>query len=473
MVSEKFRQQLRQEVEQWRSQGLIDDALYHRLSQRYELNSLDTAYRNRFISILLGLGSILLSLAVITFVAANWQYWSRSLKVSLLLSLFAGINCAGFYFWRQRAQGWKVRLGQSLLLLGGLLLGANMALMSQMFHQSSPLYHLFLLWGLGVLLMAYSLRLTVLAMLGLILVALGYVSSVVPSAFLYRWGEASALQLAVQHLPLLASVLFVPLAYRCRSRWLFGGSLLLIVGSLETNLLFLSARLFDASASSAELVAAIACTLPPAVLWAYRDAIWERSAPNPSFDAIARGMSIFFLSMLFYVLSFRGWWLGSPQPGDEAMPLQIWAALLDAFILGGFTLYAWWKLGVGNRAFWCLDRTSTVVGMAILVTGWLIWWHGRVEALGAIAIFAFNALLFLLAIGCVRESLGSGKRRGFWWGMVSIVLQLTSRMLEYNTDLLFKAIVLFFCGVAVILAGLWFERYLLTLHSPAPIPDKE
>jgi hypothetical protein len=38
-------------------------------------------------------------------------------------------------------------------------------------------------------------------------------------------------------------------------------------------------------------------------------------------------------------------------------------------------------------------------------------------------------------------------------------------MFEYDTGLLLKAIVLFVSGVCVIAAGLWFERYLLTLNS--------
>jgi uncharacterized membrane protein len=44
-------------------------------------------------------------------------------------------------------------------------------------------------------------------------------------------------------------------------------------------------------------------------------------------------------------------------------------------------------------------------------------------------------------------------------------------MFEYNTGLLLKAIVLFGCGIAVIVAGLWFERYLRAFEvSPSNTP---
>lgn len=474
MVSEKFRHQLRQEVKQWRSEALIDENLYEQLAQRYQFDSLDTASRNRFILILLGLGSVLLGLAVITFVAANWQEWSREVKVVLLLSLFVGINSGGFYLWRYPVERWQTRAGQGLLLLGALILGANMALMSQMFHQSGPIYQLYLAWGLGVLAMAYSLRLTLLAILALILTALGYCFGV-PD--LYRLGEASVFQLAVQHMPLLCAALFVPLAYWCRSRWLFGLSAVLMVAALETNLLFLAWKLFDASAASAEIVTALACTLAPALLWAYRDSIWENLVPESlQFGPIARGLAVTFLSILFYILSFRGLWENPPQPGSEAMSIEAWFALLDAFILGGLTLFAWWKLGYrrssrvtdaaqSHLSVWHIDLSSTVVGAMILATGLVVWWNGRIGALGAIAIFIFNVLLFLLAIGSIREALGTAQRKGFWLGIILMVLQLASRMFEYNTGLLFKAFVLLLCGVGVILAGLWFERYIRTLES--------
>ncbi len=112
MVSDKFRHQLRQEIQKWEAEGLITAQLSAQLALRYEFRDLERTARNRFVMILVGLGSILLGLAVITFVAANWQVWPRELKVVLLMSLFAGANIAGFYLWRDPAEGWRSRLGK-------------------------------------------------------------------------------------------------------------------------------------------------------------------------------------------------------------------------------------------------------------------------------------------------------------------------------------------------------------------------
>lgn len=107
MASEKFRRQLRHEAQLWKAEGLIDDSIYQLLSSRYQFNTIDSAASNRFVMILIGLGSILLGLGVITFVAANWQQWPRELKIILLLGLFIGLNAGGFYLWQSEPQAGK------------------------------------------------------------------------------------------------------------------------------------------------------------------------------------------------------------------------------------------------------------------------------------------------------------------------------------------------------------------------------
>lgn len=444
MLSDKFRRQLRQEAEKWRAEGLINDSVYEQLFVRYQLNDLEIAARNRFIVILLGLGSILLGLGIITFVAANWQAWPRGVRVSLLLSLFVGINTAGFYLWRKPTESWQRRFGQGLLLLGALILGANMALMSQMFHQSGLLYQLYLVWGLGVLAMAYSLQLTVLGILSIVLIGLGYVRGQFEFAPI---GEFSWLRLMVQHMPVLAGLLFIPLAYWCQSRWIFRLGAVAIVYALETNLIRLI--LFGSPA----WVAAIACALPPALLWGYTDSRWGQHTGTATFERSARSLAITFLSLLFFLLSFSGIWDASlVQSSQNTSPLLL-PALVNILILGSFTLWEWLRL-VRRVNF----TTSLVAGM-IAISAVVPFWHLSVARLSVTAVLIFNVLLFLLAVGLIRRGLTQAQRRLFWGGMLLLTGAIFSRMLEYNTGLLFKSIVLLLCGFGVIAAGLWFERY--------------
>lgn len=449
MPSDKFRHQLRQEAQQWQTEGLIDPGLYAQLAERYQFSDLEVAARNRFVVILLVLGSLLLGLGMITFVAANWQAWSRWLKVTLLMSVFFGINIAGFYLWRDLTQGWHCRLGQGLLLLGALTLGANIALMSQMFHQSGPLYQLYLIWGLGVLAMAYSLRLTLLGMLAMVLIGLGYVQGMSQPEFL-AITELSWLRVMIEHMPVFAGLVFIPLAYWCRSRWMFRLSVIAVVAALEWHLINFELWPYPG------LIAAIACALPPAWLWSYRDFLGTIQPNLQEFNTTARTLAITFLSLSFYFLSFHVLWDSSPsvKPLVDVTSILLEPAVIDSLILGSLTIWAW------SRLLRRVDSTTNVVATMIVISALVPYWHLSIGILPIIAVFIFNLLLFLIDIGLIRAGLAEGKRGLFWGGMVLLTLQILTRMLEYDTGLLVKSIVLFLCGLGIIGAGLWFERYL-------------
>jgi uncharacterized membrane protein len=466
MNHDQFRHRLRQEAELWQAEGLISSEQHRQLAERYQFDSLESVARNRFIAIFIGLGGILIGLATITFVAANWQAWSRDFKVALLLSVFVAINAAGFYLWRiypktgpVNSEGWQQRLGHALLLVGALMLGANMALMAQMFHIGGSAWGLYLAWGMGVLAMAFSLRLTSLGVLSLILVGIGYWMSI------FDWWrpaeDESVLLLLVEHLPLVLSVLFVPLAYWCRSRVIFTLAAIGIVFSLEMSLAPVYVSLFGSSQVALGWIVAVACVLPPALLWGYDDTIWPR-LHSRWFSPLARNLALWFLSFLFYWLSFSWFWeIQSDASTTEEMLLS-WTPLVDVVLLGGLTVFEWLRLGRMGRKHptrHAVDLTTNTIACFLAISALVPLWHFSISPIGWLGTFLFNVLLFLLAAGLMREGLALASRQTFWGGIVLLTLQIFSRMLEYNTELIFKAFVFLLCGVGAIVAGLWFERY--------------
>ena len=453
MVSDKFRHQLRTEAKLWQAEGLIDNDLYQQLSSRYQFNQLDTAARDRFTAIFLGLGGILVGLAVITFVAANWQAWSRETKVIILLSLFISINAAGFYLWRippassiQRNSG-RQRFGQGLLLLGALILGANMALMAQMFHIGGSPFGLYLVWGIGVLAMAYSLRLTSLGVLSILLISWGYFWGV------FDWNSKEGfnwLLILIKHTPLLASLVIIPLAYWCRSRAIFALGSILIIASLETSL-------FQSSGIAPGLLAAIAWGLPPALLWGYDDSILPY-LDTYNFQPLARNLAVWFLGLSFYICSFQ-WWRDNTLKPTDITSLLDWVPLVDVIFLTALSIWEWLRLGYRSKtSHRRVDLTTNVIACFIAISALIPLWHYSFYPIPLLATFLFNGLLFLLAAGLIKQGLSVGDRGTFWGGLVLLSLQIFTRMLEYNTDLLLKAFVFFLCGIGVIIAGIWFEK---------------
>jgi hypothetical protein len=61
----------------------------------------------------------------------------------------------------------------------------------------------------------------------------------------------------------------------------------------------------------------------------------------------------------------------------------------------------------------------------------------------------------IIGVGLIEE-----RRLAFWLGSLYLVLLILSRFLEYETSLLLKSAAFLACGVAVIVAGISYEKYL-------------
>jgi uncharacterized membrane protein len=468
MTSEKFRHQLRREAKLWQAEELIDESLYQQLSDRYQFDRLETAASDRFVSILLGLGGILLGLGAITFVAANWQEWPRELKTILLLTIFLIVNSTGFYLWRQpplpaNTSSKKRKLGQSLLIFGALILGANIALMAQMFHIGGSPYGLYIVWSLGVLAMAYGLQLTSLGVLAILLMGIGYWTGIGETFFTE---DFSWLDFIVQNMALVVGILFIPLAYWCRSRTIFFLAILVLVPPL-----FVSSLELTFLDNYEGLWVAFAFTLPPALLWSYDDTLWPK-IHSRLFQPLARTLAIWCFSFFFFFLSFKGPWNYLAPSNFSPSDLNFsWFNYLEIMLFISITIWQWFNLAKPtkiNPSRWGLDSVSSVIGSFIVVTAAVIFWHLTIAEIPELATFIINIEMFLLAAGLIRIGLGRGNRGGFWGGLVLLTLQIMSRTFEYNTGLLFKSLVFVLCGVGVIAAGLWFERHLSSASLKIP-----
>ncbi|MBW4656223.1 MAG: DUF2157 domain-containing protein [Kaiparowitsia implicata GSE-PSE-MK54-09C] len=480
MQSDKFRQQLRSEAQQWQVDGLISAEQYARLSTDYEFEQLDLQSRDRFVMILIGLGSVLLGLGVITFVAANWQAIPRDLKMVLMLSLFFAVNITGYWLWQRpsslagRVSG-RQRLGQGLLLLGGLILGATLALGGQLYHRSGSPYELCLVWGFGVLAMAFGLRLVSLGVLAVLLTGIGYWLGVQQ---LGSVGILAGFVPVMRYMPVIAGVLFILLAYRCRSNLLFVLGSIAAMSALGVSVLDKTGQYAYATV----LWQAIALTLPPAVLWSYDDGLWWQIGRRPQplerpFRPLARGLALTYLASAAYLLSFRLLWVFSRV---ESLPLlpqlttlitQDYAALLDVNLLlyCGLLVVGWVRLmrPAHRLGHWGLTQRDATVLLLLVTLGIIVLWHGAISPIPAIATLVMNVLVMLLAIAGIRQGLASGDRLPFWSGMGLLSLTILSRFFEYNTGLLLKSLAFALCGLGVIIIGLWFERNVRQLDPGA------
>ncbi|MEA5512842.1 DUF2157 domain-containing protein [Nodularia sp. UHCC 0506] len=461
-----FPQKLRREAQLWRDEGLISASQYEDLGQRYRFNNLEAATRDRFVVMVVSIGSILLCLGILTFVAANWQTWSREVKFILMMSLFISTSITGFSTWNQakssnneknRQQQGKRILGEGLLILSAFILGANILLMAQIFNINGSMTQLFFAWGFGVLAMAYSLSLSSLGFMAIILIQIGYWMGRGDLSF--SPGDFNWVRLLVRHMPLLSWLLFVPLAYFCRSRWIFALAALVFAGTLQLNLNPLPLLNYS---NMAPWVASFAFALPPALFWSYDDLLFP-TVNYRLFQPLARNLALIFFSLVFYALSFRWQWvaptLNSFVP-TSTNNLFMTLPVIDLGVLSGLAVLQWLSLlRLRNNP----PRREVIFTIAVVTTflAFIIitpFWHLAITRIDELGGFIFNVLLAFLASGLIREGLKLNNRNTFWGGMLLLTLQIISRVLEYDTDILFRSLVFVLCGSALISAGLWFER---------------
>ncbi|MEO1210456.1 MAG: DUF2157 domain-containing protein [Cyanobacteria bacterium J06638_20] len=485
MTSDKFRRQLRHEAQQWQVDGVISPEQFQQLQERYEFDHLDSSARDRFVAILIGVGSVLLGLGIITFVAANWQAIPRNLKLVLLLSVFLGVNISGYWFWQEPLQAdnrqrWQHRLGTGLLLLGALTIGANLALGSQLFHIGGDAYELYWVWGLGVLLMAFGLRMVPLAVLSMLLLGLGYWTGLAEPD---RWSGLPGLPWIMRGMPLFAGTVFTWLAYRCRSRVIFGMGAIALVSSFFVNIVDLTEQI---TIDNLPLFGILMTLLPPALLWSYDDALWDRLRRQPIsfkrwFRPVAQGLAIAYLVSLVYLASFHWPWTQTV----EIMPLttQLTHLLGDhrwlwlnpvVFLLSLITLGNWIFLArpTPRIPHWRLVQSDLTMALLLLGLAIAPLWHLSIAPIGAAITFLANVVLAIFAAGFIRQGLAQTNRSLFWCGLLLLTLQILSRMLEYETGLLLKSLAFVLCGTGIIVIGLWFERYVRHLNQPSVLAPK-
>ncbi|MEA5619049.1 DUF2157 domain-containing protein [Cronbergia sp. UHCC 0137] len=468
MILNNFTRQLRQEAQRWRDEGLISSSQYDQLSNRYQFNKLESESKENSVLIAIAIGSLLLVLGIMTFVAANWLIWPRDVKFILLMSLFLSTSITGFYTWRQpvlgnsegkKSQRGKRLLGEALIVLSALILGANLLLMAQIFNISGSASQLFLAWGFGVLVMAYSLSLNSLGILSIILIQIGYWVGL--GEFWSSPSDLNWARLAIRHMPLLSWLFFIPLAYLCRSRVVFGLGIFAFIISLQYNINPLPLLTFS---DAVPWVASFALALPPALLWSYDDLLFP-TVNYRVFQSLARNLGLICFGVVFYLLSFRWQWqsfgLGTSSPSTFSNVFRS-LPIIDLGILSGLAVLQWLFLvrqrnnPTRKEVFFTTAVILTFLGFIVIIP----FWHQGISRITELGLFIFNILLITLAWGLIQEGLKLRNRRSFWGGMLLLTLQVISRVLEYDTDLLFRSLVFVTCGYSLITAGLWFERRL-------------
>jgi len=140
-------------VQKWLGEGTINDQQAEVILKDLK-NEKKSASSAKMVTTISVVGAVLLGLGAIMLVASNWQTMPNMMKVLLMVgSTFLAYFC-GYNLKYNKATLPKV--GAALLLLGGMLFGASIFVIAQIYHVNANRHTLVLIWIVANLPLVYA-----------------------------------------------------------------------------------------------------------------------------------------------------------------------------------------------------------------------------------------------------------------------------------------------------------------------------
>ncbi|WP_284638026.1 DUF2157 domain-containing protein [Paenibacillus silviterrae] len=130
------RKWVEKEGPRWVDKGIVTREQVEQITRLYE-------DKKHAVGLLPILGSLLVGLGILSFVAANWQEIPQLFRLAMMMAVMAGFYGAG----EKLIRNGQDRLGLALVSLGLVSFGASMVLIGQMFHLIAYNAGTFILWA--------------------------------------------------------------------------------------------------------------------------------------------------------------------------------------------------------------------------------------------------------------------------------------------------------------------------------------
>ncbi|MDD5064065.1 MAG: DUF2157 domain-containing protein [Phycisphaerae bacterium] len=435
-VSNHFRKELKQELQIWQSDGIITPGQSTAINQRYMLDQTAGESRNIVLSAIYIIGAVLVAAGVISFVAAHWDKITPSVKIAVIISFMLACHLSGFYLWK--ISGKSPRLGHALITLGTLVFGANIGLLAQIFHIEANFYNGMYAWAIGALVMAYALESEPNIIIAVIVSFIAFCGWIADDSHSFCY------------YPFVAAAVVLPFAYLHRSVITFAFSLLAVAISVMVYAAWDSSGLFGFSIAAAGV--GLFC-------FAY-GLLSNRTNSFKIFAPPAMVFAVPLAAMNAYMLSFEE---SAREVKLASIKAEPWTILVAVVYIIAVLMWIYvFKSMLSDRRLRPIS-ISMLVSTILLLSGIII----KIFPQGSRAdndyfslIITANIACLALCVGLIINSYRAENRGIFWAGILLTALIITSRFLEYETDLLLKAAVFTGCGIGLILAGVSFENYL-------------
>ncbi len=134
-------QLLEKEVRYYTSQNIITKEQKEKILNLYEVSE-----GLNFIKVLVSIGSILVGIGILSFIASNWQVIGKVSKFLIIILSFCGVYYSGYYIKDKYP-----KTARSLIYISVLIYGSGIFLVGQTFNYGGDFTTAFLMWALGII----------------------------------------------------------------------------------------------------------------------------------------------------------------------------------------------------------------------------------------------------------------------------------------------------------------------------------
>ncbi|GGG02881.1 DUF2157 domain-containing protein [Paenibacillus abyssi] len=251
------------------------------------------------------LGSLLVGLGILTFVAANWQEIHDLWRLVILIIVMSVFYAGGERFYRRGDK----KLGLALAGIGLMSFGAAMFLIVQMFHLLNMQTTAFILWGIAGVLLTFLYRSTFIFIL---------TAGILNVAQIYSLFSAGTFSVAALSILIIGLGAFWIVNRHAWLAWLLGVSLLLqsimLVAEQNWNIVWF--------------------LIPALVIYAAGDWVHERNTSYPLQSSALTAVYLFGSFMVMFASEINPIGFSREELPQSAAFLIITAVLLVISLLG-------------------------------------------------------------------------------------------------------------------------------------------
>lgn len=418
-----YRRTVQLDLDHWIKDGLVPqasrDAILADLNnQKHSLSA---------VGILAMLGAIFMALAGLSFVAANWGVIPKLVRLGFILAMMWSAFGISIYALNRNAAAFA----HAFALIGAALFGGGIMLVAQIFNISAHYPNGILIWAIGALAVALSLRSRPVLLLSAILVALWMLIS--------YWGPLPGNPFILYY-PVIAGTFFV-LALRFHAP---DSQHVLILATLVWIINVLSVQVEHEHLHGIEAGSLYAAIMLSLVLVCG----FFKSSPN-------RGIGIlqFWSSIALLIASFAIQFSFTDQLSrTNEVPTSMW------YLLAGATsVLVLFGLGV----LWLRKRIDLITGIIIIAFLFLVllvpWLDDMMRAGGAHLLY--GAAFFAGAVAAMMQGAKTHNRTLIWLGGLAFTAEALYAYFETFKNLLSTSIFFFIGGLLLLGFALFAMRF--------------